>query len=79
MSLSMDSTTATSAKPVKKAKVYSSKGFSPLAKRRWQNFKNNRRGWWSLWFFLVLFVLSLGAEFIANDKPIVLSLSLIHI
>ena len=73
MSLSMDSTTATSAKPVKKAKAYSSKGFSPLAKRRWQNFKNNRRGWWSLWFFLVLFVLSLGAEFIANDKPIVLS------
>jgi len=43
---------------------------SPLNQRRWQNFKANRRGFWSLWIFLVLFVLSLGAEFIANDKPI---------
>jgi microcin C transport system permease protein len=43
---------------------------SPLNKRRWQNFKANRRGYWSLWIFLVLFVLSLFAEFIANDKPI---------
>ena len=47
--------------------------WSPLAKRRWQNFRSNRRGWWSLWIFLALFVLSLGAEFIANDKPIVVS------
>ncbi len=43
---------------------------SPLNQRRWQNFKANRRGYWSLWIFLVLFVLSLLAEFIANDKPI---------
>ena len=43
---------------------------SPLNKRRWQNFKANRRGYWSLWLFLVLFVISLFAEFIANDKPI---------
>jgi microcin C transport system permease protein len=43
---------------------------SPLNKRRWQNFKANRRGYWSLWVFLALFVLSLFAEFIANDKPI---------
>jgi microcin C transport system permease protein len=43
---------------------------SPLNKRRWQNFKANRRGHWSLWVFLVLFVISLFAEFIANDKPI---------
>jgi microcin C transport system permease protein len=42
---------------------------SPLNKRRWQNFKANRRGYWSLWVFLVLFVVSLFAEFIANDKP----------
>jgi microcin C transport system permease protein len=42
---------------------------SPLNKRRWQNFSANRRGYWSLWIFLVLFVLSLFAEFIANDKP----------
>ncbi|MBX3573333.1 MAG: ABC transporter permease [Mesorhizobium sp.] len=43
---------------------------SPLNQRRWQNFKANRRGYWSFWIFLVLFVLSLGSEFIANDKPV---------
>ena len=43
---------------------------SPLNQRRWQNFKANRRGYWSLWIFLVLFVLSLFSEFIANDKPV---------
>ena len=46
---------------------------SPLNKRRWQNFKANRRGYWSLWLFLVLFVISLFAEFIANDKPYFIS------
>jgi len=46
---------------------------SPLNQRRWRNFKANRRGYWSLWVFLVLFVLSLFAEFLANDKPIVAS------
>ncbi|TWG55215.1 MULTISPECIES: ABC transporter permease [unclassified Aminobacter] len=46
---------------------------SPLNQRRWQNFKANRRGYWSLWIFLVLFVLSMFAEFIANDKPIIAS------
>ena len=45
---------------------------SPLNQRRWNNFKKNRRGYWSFWLFLVLFVLSLGAEFIANDKPILI-------
>jgi microcin C transport system permease protein len=43
---------------------------SPLNQRRWHNFKANRRGYWSLWIFLALFVLSLFAEFIANDKPV---------
>jgi len=43
---------------------------SPINARRWRSFKANQRGYWSLWIFLVLFVLSLGAEFIANDKPI---------
>jgi microcin C transport system permease protein len=43
---------------------------SPLNKRRWDNFKVNGRGYWSLWLFLALFILSLFAEFIANDKPI---------
>jgi microcin C transport system permease protein len=46
---------------------------SPLNQRRWSNFKANRRGYWSLWIFLVLFVLSLFSEFIANDKPIIAS------
>ena len=43
---------------------------SPINARRWRNFKANRRGYWSLWVFLVLFVISLFAELIANDKPI---------
>ena len=45
---------------------------SPINVRRWQNFKSNRRGYWSLWIFLILFVISLFAEFIANDKPLYL-------
>jgi microcin C transport system permease protein len=43
---------------------------TPLFRRRVHNFKANRRGFWSLWIFLVLFVVSLGAEFIANDDPL---------
>ena len=43
---------------------------SPLNRRRWQNFKANRRAYWSLWIFAVLYGLSLCAEFIANDRPI---------
>ncbi|MCA1945019.1 MAG: ABC transporter permease [Desulfovibrio sp.] len=43
---------------------------SPLARRRWAAFRANRRGWVSLWLFVALFVLSLGAEFLANDRPI---------
>src|SRR5215471_5333167 len=42
---------------------------SPINLRRWQNFRANRRGYWSLWIFLALFITSLFAEFIANDKP----------
>src|SRR5262245_3765204 len=48
-------------------------GVSPLNQRRWRNFKANRRGYWSLWIFLVLFVLTLFAEFVANDRPILAS------
>ncbi|MFD0910482.1 ABC transporter permease [Ruegeria arenilitoris] len=43
---------------------------SPLNQRRWRNFCRNRRAFWSLIIFSVLFGLSLFAEFIANDKPI---------
>jgi len=46
---------------------------SPINWRRWQNFKHNRRGFFSLWIFLTLFVVSLLAEFIANDKPLFIS------
>ena len=42
---------------------------SPLNRRRWQNFKANRRGYWSFWIFSVLFIVSLFAELIANDRP----------
>jgi microcin C transport system permease protein len=43
---------------------------SPINRRRWENFKKNRRGYWSFWILLVLFVISLFAEVIANDRPI---------
>lgn len=46
---------------------------SPINRRRWKAFKANRRGYWSLWLFLALFVMSLFAEFIANDKPLIIS------
>ena len=44
-----------------------------LTRRRLQNFSRNRRGYWSLWIFLVLFVVTLFAEVIANDRPLLLS------
>lgn len=43
---------------------------SPLNARRWANFRANRRGWWSARIFLVLFGITLFAEFIANDRPL---------
>ncbi len=43
---------------------------SPLNQRRWRNFRRNGRAFWSLIIFSILFGLSLFAEFIANDKPI---------
>jgi microcin C transport system permease protein len=46
---------------------------SPLTRRRFANFRANRRGFWSLWIFLALFGVSLFAEFIANDRPIAVS------
>ena len=44
---------------------------SPINQRRFARFKSHKRGWYSLWLFLALFGLSLGAELIANDKPLV--------
>lgn len=47
---------------------------SPINRRRWYNFKQNRRGYWSFWIFVILFVVSLFAEVIANDKPFLIKL-----
>lgn len=46
---------------------------NPVWERQWQAFKANRRGYWSLWLFLLLFVVTLGAELVANDKPLLVS------
>ena len=46
---------------------------SPITRRRFYNFRANRRGYISFWIFLALLLFTLFAEFIANDKPIVLS------
>ncbi len=45
---------------------------TPLQRRRVANFRANQRAFWSLWIFLVLFVVTLFAEFVANDRPIVI-------
>nr|WP_306264699.1 ABC transporter permease [Pararhizobium sp. IMCC3301] len=69
----MDAKVSTSARetvPVTPAKP---SRFSPINQRRWQNFKGNGRGYWSLQIFLVLFFVTLFAEFIANDKPLLVS------
>jgi microcin C transport system permease protein len=44
---------------------------TPLTRRRLEAFRRNRRGYWSLWIFLALFGASLFAEFIADDRPLV--------
>lgn len=43
---------------------------SPLNQRRLHNFKANRRAYWASWIFLVLFITALSADFVANDKPL---------
>ena len=45
---------------------------SPLNKRRLNNFISNKRGLYSFWIFMILFIISLFANFIANEKPILL-------
>ena len=47
--------------------------FSPLNRRRLSNFRRNRLGFWSFVIFTGLFATSLFAEFIANDRPLVVS------
>jgi microcin C transport system permease protein len=71
---------ATTAPPPEETKAVSPLGLAvapevrgidlaPLGRRRWRNFKANRRGYWSFWIFTVLFVVSLFANFTANDQP----------
>ena len=55
--------------------MYKQKRKNPLNEMRWLRFKLNRRGYWSAWIFCLLFVLSLFAELIANDKPLFISYS----
>ena len=43
---------------------------TPLTQRRIEQFKANRRGYWSLWLFLMLFTIALLADVVANDKPL---------
>jgi microcin C transport system permease protein len=45
---------------------------SPLARRRLTIFRQHRRGYWSMWIFLALFVFCLFAEFVANDRPLLI-------
>lgn len=46
---------------------------SPITQRRLYQFKSNKRGYWSLWIFVVLCLICLFAEFLANDKPILVN------
>ena len=44
---------------------------TPIGQRRYKQFRRNGRGFWALWIFMALFAISLCAELVANDKPIV--------
>lgn len=46
---------------------------NPVNQRRWQKFRSNKRGYWSLWIFLAMFLVCSAAELIANDKPLLVS------
>ena len=56
--------------PVKQS-TFCGRKITPLTARRLHNFRANKRGYWSMWIFLVLFLVTLFAEFIANDSPLV--------
>ncbi len=65
----MEASTATVIAPPRPKRPF----LTPTNKRRLANFRANKRGFWSFWLFLILFGLSLFAELIANDRPIVAS------
>ena len=54
------------------ADTFLGRRITPLTRRRLENFKANRRGFWSLWIFLAIFGATLFAEFIANDRPLLI-------
>ena len=62
---------AVAPRPDEKRRLFGRR-ISPINARRLANFKANRRGFWSLWVFLVLFLVTLFAEFLANDKPLLI-------
>ena len=63
------------APPAKQGRLarFLERNLTPLNRRRLANFVANRRGFWSFWIFLVLFLVSLFTELIANDKPLLVS------
>lgn len=52
--------------------LFKPSAWTPLTQRRWKQFKANKRGSYSFWLFLILFLVTSCAEFIANDKPILI-------
>lgn len=46
---------------------------SPITRRRWAQFKANKRGYWSLWLFTIFFVVALSANVIANSRPLLVA------
>ncbi len=53
--------------------IFTPAAWTPLNQRRWLNFRQNKRGFYSLIIFSILFILSLFAELIANDKPLIVA------
>nr|WP_300308528.1 ABC transporter permease [Halomonas sp.] len=55
-----------------RSRLFTRSRLSPITRRRMNVFRQQRRAWWSLWLFAILFAISLGAELVANDKPLVI-------
>jgi microcin C transport system permease protein len=56
----------------RRRRTFLGRPITPITARRLANFRANRRGFWSLWIFLALFLVTLFAEFLANDKPLLI-------